>query len=55
MHRHWSLSEKSSFPYPIASVLSPLLTIIFSYGAEICPPLVQLIAHVSALIRYTEM
>ena len=29
--------------------------IIFSYGTEICPLLVQLIGHVSALIGYIEM
>ena len=27
----------------------------FSYGAEICPPLVQMIGHVSILIAYIEM
>ena len=39
----------------MASVFSPPLIIIFSRGAEISPPLVQLIGHVSALIWYIEM
>ena len=55
MHWHWSLSEKSSFSKPIASVFSASPIIFSSYGAEICPPLVQLIGHVSALIGYIEM
>ena len=49
MYWRWSSSEKSSFSKPIAFVFctSP---IIFSYGFEICPPSVQLIGHVSALV-----
>ena len=35
--------------------LALLPIIFFSYGAEICPPLVQLTGHVSALIGYIEM
>ena len=33
----------------------PLPIIVFSYGAEMCPHLVQLIGHVSALIGYIEI
>ena len=32
-----------------------LSMIAFSYGAEIYPPLVQVIGHVSAFNRYIEM
>ena len=45
----------SSFSKPIASVFGPPPMTIFSYGTEICPPLVQLIGHVSALTGYIEM
>ena len=55
MHWHRSSSEESSFSKPIAFVFSPPPIIIFSYGAEIFPPLVQLIGHVSALNRYIKM
>ena len=47
--------RKSLFSKPIASVFSPQQIIFFFYGAETCPPLVQLIGHVSALIGYIEM
>ena len=43
------------FSKPIACVFSVPPIIIFSYGAEICPPLVQLIGHIGALIGYIEM
>ena len=43
IHWHWSSSEKSSFFKPIASVFSPPPVIVFSYVAEKCSPLVQLI------------
>ena len=55
MHWHWSSSEKFSFSKPIASMFCALSMIAFSYGAEICPPLVQVIGHVSAFNRYIEM
>ena len=51
---HWSSSEKSSFSKPIARVFSSPPIITFSYGARICPPLVQLIGHVSALNGYPQ-
>ena len=50
-----SSSEKFSFSKSIASVFSPPTITIFSSGAKICPPLVQLIGYVSALIDYMEM
>ena len=52
MHWHWSSSEKSSSSKPAASVFSPPPIIFFSYGAQICPPLVQIIGHVSAVRGY---
>ena len=55
MYWHSSLSKKYSFSKSLASVFSPPPIIVFSYGAEICPLLVQLIGHVIALIGYTEM
>ena len=55
VHWHWPSSEKSSFSKPIAFVFSPPPIIVFFYCAEIYPPLVQLIGHVSALTRYKEM
>ena len=54
MHWHWSSSEKCSFFKLIAFLFSPLPIVIFSYDAEICPPLVQLIGHVTAFIGYIE-
>ena len=49
-------SVKFSFSKPIASVFNLSPIIFFSYGVEIFPhSLVQLIAHVSALIGYIEM
>ena len=56
MHWHWSSSEKSLFSKAIAFVFSPPSIIFFSYyGAEICPPLVQLIGHLSVIIGYIKM
>ena len=56
MHWHWTSWEKFSFSKPIASVFIPAPIIFVSYGVEIFPhPLIQLIGHVSALIRYIEM
>ena len=55
MHWHYSSSGKASFSKPIASAFRPAPIIDFSYGAEVCLRLVQLIGRVSALIRYIEM